>query len=87
MIDFKMVTPDGIIWDGPVDSVNLKTTMGEITVLPQHVPLIATVEKGVVRIESNNNSYNSKCDGGVLEVKKGSEVVLLAGNASKFLEV
>lgn len=84
---FKMVTPDGVLWDGEVESVNLKTTMGEITVLPRHVPLIATVEKGIVRVVSGDNVYTSECDSGVLEVKRGSEVILLSSNASKFLEV
>ncbi len=86
-IHLKMVTPDGVLWDGEAESVNLKTTMGEITVLPNHIPLIATVEKGLVRVVSGDSIYTSECDSGVLEVMKGSEVILLSSNASNFLEV
>jgi|GEM_PF-880303 len=32
-LNLKIITPDGIFFNGPVDSVNIKTTEGYITLL------------------------------------------------------
>ena len=44
---FKIVTPERILLETEVDSVTLPTTLGEITVLPHHVPLAAQLAAGV----------------------------------------
>lgn len=86
MINLKVVTPRGLMWDDGVASVNLKTTTGEITILPNHIPLVSTLEKGMVKIVSKGKKMRSEILGGVLEVKKGSQVVIISTEASKFLE-
>ncbi|HEY4480096.1 MAG TPA: ATP synthase F1 subunit epsilon [Candidatus Paceibacterota bacterium] len=86
MINLKVITPHGLIWDGEVASVNLKTTSGEITVLPNHIPLVSTLEKGMVKIVSEGKKLRAEIAGGVLEVKRGSHIVIITTEASKFLE-
>jgi F0F1-type ATP synthase epsilon subunit len=34
-LQIKVVSPNGLIFDGEGKSVNLKTSMGEITILPR----------------------------------------------------
>ena len=43
---FKIATPERIVLDEEVESVSLPTEMGEITVLPHHIPLIANLVAG-----------------------------------------
>ena len=46
MIHLQIITPEKIVFDDEVDQVTLPTTTGEITVLPNHIPLITSIEPG-----------------------------------------
>lgn len=46
MLHLQIVTPEKIVFDDDVDQVTLPTTTGEITVLPNHIPLITAIEPG-----------------------------------------
>ena len=59
-------------------SVNLKTAIGELTILDNHRPLIAPIVKGPLRItDRESNETVLEADGGLLEVRPGSEVTIL----------
>ena len=47
-LKLKIVTPERLILEEMVDQVTLPTTLGEITVLPEHIPLIAGLASGDV---------------------------------------
>jgi len=58
----------------------MKTPLGEITVLDNHIPLITRIEKGRVRIvEKDGKEDTLEAEGGFIEVKPGSEVNILLG--------
>lgn len=86
-IQFKIVTPAGLSIEESADSVTVDTADGQITVLPNHTPLLSVLAQGevVVRREKQEKSY--AVFGGFLEVKKGSEVTLLADGAESGLEI
>ena len=46
MLHLQIITPEKIVFDDEVDQVTLPTTTGEITVLPNHIPLITSIEPG-----------------------------------------
>ena len=46
MLHLQIITPEKIVFDDDVDQVTLPTTTGEITVLPNHIPLITAIEPG-----------------------------------------
>lgn len=59
-------------------SVNMKTPLGEITVLDNHIPLVTPIEKGKVRIIEKGGKENLlEAEGGFIEVRPGSEVNIL----------
>lgn len=61
-----------------VASVNLKTAAGELTILDNHRPLIAPLAKGSIRIiEREGEEQVIEANGGLLEVRPGSEVTIL----------
>ncbi len=49
MLKVKIATPSASIFDGELSSITMQTTNGVITVLPNHVPFITTIEDGYVR--------------------------------------
>ncbi len=77
-LKLKIATPDGIAYNDTVFSVNLKTEMGEITILPNHIPLVSALAAGPIRIMAEKENKAFLSGSGVIEVKRGSEVTILA---------
>jgi F-type H+-transporting ATPase subunit epsilon len=68
-LKLKIVTPEKLILEDMVDQVTVPTTEGEITILPDHIPLIAGLNSGdVVAIVSDENVPMAVV-GGFIEVK------------------
>jgi F-type H+-transporting ATPase subunit epsilon len=73
-----------------VDQVSLPTTLGEITVLPDHIPLIAGLASGDVVAVTNGEYVPMAVAGGFVEVKQGeksTEVAVLADFAEHVAEL
>ncbi len=54
MLNVKIATPSEKIFDGSLASITIQTTGGVITVLPNHVPFITTIENGYVRFNEED---------------------------------
>jgi F-type H+-transporting ATPase subunit epsilon len=46
----EVVTPEKILFDGPVGMVDLPGASGRFTILRDHAPIISTLTKGNIRI-------------------------------------
>src|SRR3989339_1170338 len=81
-LKLKIVTPERLILEEMVDQVSLPTTLGEITVLPDHIPLITELTSGDVVAYVNGEHIPFAVVGGFIEVKKSddgiTEVAVLA---------
>jgi F-type H+-transporting ATPase subunit epsilon len=82
LLKLKIVTPEKLILEEEVESVTIPTKEGEITVLPDHVPLIAPLASGDIVAFVNGDYIPMAIVGGFLEVKNGesgeTEVAILA---------
>ncbi|MEK7453151.1 MAG: ATP synthase F1 subunit epsilon [Patescibacteria group bacterium] len=66
------------IFSGMVNSVNCPGSEGEMTILPNHIPLITTLKKGEVRIKLNDEKIEKfNIEKGILEVSKKEVIILL----------
>ncbi len=81
-IQFKIVTPERVVFEDTVDAVVLPTVEGEITVLPHHIPLVSLLKAGVVRIKKGNEEIPLAVSSGMIEVD-GAKVVVLADTAER----
>lgn len=86
-IHFKIVTPERVVYENDVKQVSLPTTTGEITILPNHVPLISVVSAGELNIKDASGDHTIAIAGGAVEVRPGNEVVILADNAERADEI
>lgn len=90
-VKLKIVTPERLVLEEIVDQVSLPTTLGEITVLPNHIPLIAGLASGDVVAYSNGDQVPMAVVGGFVEVKTGvdniTEVAVLADFAEHISEI
>jgi len=78
---FKIATPERIMLDTEISSVTLPTSLGEITVLPNHIPLVANLVPGEIKYKSADKVDFFAVSGGVIEIKKDHEVIVLADTA------
>ncbi|MES2315433.1 MAG: ATP synthase F1 subunit epsilon [Patescibacteria group bacterium] len=90
-LKLKIVTPERLILEEMVDQVSLPTTEGEITVLPDHIPLVVGLKSGDVVAVSGGEHIPMAVAGGFLEVKKNpegiTEVAVLADFAEPVAEI
>ncbi|MFA6537355.1 MAG: ATP synthase F1 subunit epsilon [Patescibacteria group bacterium] len=85
-INFKIATPERVVFKGEVDSITLPTTTGEITVLPNHLPLISVLKAGEILIKNNGEDVSVAVSGGFIEVL-ATKVVVLADSAERSEEL
>jgi F-type H+-transporting ATPase subunit epsilon len=82
-LQLKIVTPEKLILEELVDSVTIPTTEGEITILPDHIPLVATLASGDIVAISNGEHIPMAVVGGFIETKKSAR----AGEENDITEV
>lgn len=75
-IQLKIATPEKLILQEEVDQVTLPTKKGEITILPNHIPLIAELEFGELLAQKGEVDIPFAIWGGVVEIKNNCVVVL-----------
>ncbi|MEK7558181.1 MAG: ATP synthase F1 subunit epsilon [Patescibacteria group bacterium] len=86
-INFEIVTPERVVLKEEILQITLPTKAGEITVLPNHIPLVSSLMPGVIYIKKKNGeSEIISISGGFLEVLK-NKVVILADTAERAEEI
>ena len=90
-LKLKIVTPERLILEELVDQVSLPTTEGEITILPNHIPLITGLKSGDVVAMTSGEYVPMAVVGGFIEVKTNeegmTEVAVLADFAEHVSEL
>ncbi len=76
----KLISPKGVIYEVEAISASLPTPDGEITILPNHEPLISLLAPGEIRLQINGKEHTLATEGGVVEIANNS-VKILADSA------
>lgn len=82
-LPFKILTPAGVVYESDIDKVTIPTELGQITVLPHHIPLIAVLKAGELIVHKEGRVYGMAVSGGVVEVRPTGEVYILADTAER----
>ena len=72
----KIVTPDGLLFDGEAEKLIVRTTNGDVAILARHINYVAALGMGRAVVESKGNRRTAACIGGMLSVVDG-EVTLV----------
>lgn len=75
-INLQIVTIEKKIYDEKVASVSLPTEMGEVGILPNHVPLVTNLAEGEIKIEKNKKTSSLVCTGGFAQIQPDKVIVL-----------
>jgi F-type H+-transporting ATPase subunit epsilon len=74
----EVVTPEKILFDGPVGLVEVPGATGRFTVLREHGPIISTLTKGVIRIIGKDGvESHLDCHDGILECFNNHLIILI----------
>lgn len=86
-IKFEIVTPERVVLKEEVLQATIPTQSGEITILPDHIPLVSILNPGVIELKklSGENEVIS-VSGGFVEVLK-NKIVILADTAELAVEL
>jgi F-type H+-transporting ATPase subunit epsilon len=77
---FRLVTPTGIIFEGPVEEVSAWGPLGEFGVLAEHINFITSLVPGVMKVKMPGGSIKRwVVSGGLAEVKDGVMTALASG--------
>ena len=86
-LEFKIATPERVVFDAKaVEAITLPTRMGEITILPEHIPLVAALVPGELKVTIGGQVVVMAVSGGFIEVRPG-KVVVLADTAERAEEI
>ncbi len=74
---FKLVTPTGVVFDGPVEQVGAVGALGQFGVLADHTNLITSLAPGLMTIRTGDGQVlEYLVMGGLVEVKDGAMTAL-----------
>ena len=73
----EIVTPEDRVFSDTVDTVVIPTVQGEIGILPGHIPLLAQVADGELRVTTGNATRSLVVSGGFAQID-GDRVKILA---------
>ena len=75
-MQLEILTPDKTVFSGEVDSVTLPGSGGQFQILKNHAALVSSLEKGNVKVKTNEGEKQFEITGGVVEVLNNKIVVL-----------
>ena len=72
----KIVTPDGLIFDGQAEKLIVRTTTGDRAILARHIDAVFPLGMGEATVVHDGKRRTAACIGGLLSVVSG-EVTLV----------
>ncbi|MGB2991172.1 MAG: F0F1 ATP synthase subunit epsilon [Paenisporosarcina sp.] len=87
-IKVNIVTPDGPVYDSEVNMIIANTATGEIGVLPGHIPMVAPLQVGAIRLKKDGQTDIVAVSGGFLEIRPDQVSILAqAAEVSSTIDV
>ncbi|AHF90774.1 ATP synthase, F1 epsilon subunit [Opitutaceae bacterium TAV1] len=79
-LTLEIITPEARVYSDTIDTVVIPTVMGEVGILPGHMPLLTQVADGELRVTKDGKEQHLIVSGGFAQVE-GDTVSILAENA------
>ena len=68
----KIVTPDGLVFDGKAEMLTVRTTTGDMGILAGHISCVAPLGMGRATVLTDGNRRYAACIGGMVSVMNGA---------------
>lgn len=80
----EIVSQDRTVFEGDVDIVVLPGSDGEMGILPNHAPVLTTLDYGVIKVRQDGEEFIFTVTGGVAEVQP--EIVTVLADAAEHID-
>ncbi|MCH5196811.1 MAG: ATP synthase F1 subunit epsilon [Oscillospiraceae bacterium] len=79
MTPFKLqiITPEKTFFDGDIEQVIVRTTVGDVGILKGHEPYCAAIGIGQMRVMVNGEFRRAATSGGIIKVSKDLTTILV----------
>ena len=72
----RIVTPDGLVYDGNAEELIVRTTTGDLGILAGHINCVAPIGMGKATIMIDGKKRYGACIGGMVSVMDGKTTLL-----------
>ncbi len=78
-ISLTVISPEKILYSGDAEYLRIPGIDGSFGVLPNHAPLIAELDIGLMEVKKSNEKIQMVIEGGFVEIKSNLVSVLTGG--------
>ena len=82
----EIVTAERVVYSEDVDVIVTPGVDGQLSILPNHAPLLTMLKPGELRVVADNQDKSMAVSGGFLEVL-GNKATILADTAEEAVEI
>ncbi len=82
-MELKIISPDGIFYEGEADFVEFTSVEGRMGVYANHIPLTTILEPCVVHIHQKGEMKQVDIAGGFIEIQKTQVTIMAEGTKWK----
>ncbi|MCY9029718.1 F0F1 ATP synthase subunit epsilon [Bacillus inaquosorum] len=75
-VKVNIVTPDGPVYDANIEMVSVRAESGDLGILPGHIPTVAPLKIGAVRLKKDGQTELVAVSGGFVEVRPDQVTIL-----------
>jgi F-type H+-transporting ATPase subunit epsilon len=86
ILHLQIITPERIVFDKEVDQVTATAIDGELTILPDHEPIITALDIDIIRFKNQGAESAAAVIGGLLDVT-ANRVTVLSDAAELDIEI
>lgn len=72
----KIVTPDGVRFEGQAEELIVRTTSGDVGILAGHIDFVAPLGNGQTTVVAKGQKRYGTCTGGMVSVTEGNVTLL-----------
>lgn len=72
----EIVTPEKVFYNDEVEMVIMRTTNGDRAILKDHIPFVAGLVEGQLRVKKDGKFREGKISGGFITVNKEKTTIL-----------
>jgi len=74
--NLKLIAPDGVKYEADAIEATLPTPDGQITILPNHMPLISLLSPGEIVLKIDGKEHILVTEGGIAEIANNTVKIL-----------
>lgn len=86
-MEFKLLTPDRLVYSGEAELVGGRTEDGSFSILPRHIPAVMALEPATLKVENGDEVKRFVVHGGFLFKDRDETIRVLTREARNYEDI